>query len=494
MKRRQFLALSIASALHASLARATPVDPALLKSLGTQIPAVTLDGTATTLAAADIGDLAAGMRGTVLLPGDGAYDAARMVWNGRYDRRPALIARCESPADVMQAVNFAREHRLLTAVKAGGHSATGKSTCDGGIMIDLTQMNGVRVDPIARFARIESGTLLKELDSETRQFGLVTTAGTVGHTGAAGLTLGGGLGRVGRRFGLACDNLRAADIVTADGRLLHVSPTENPDLLWGLRGGGGNFGVVTSFEYGLHEMNPMILGGNVTWPQTQLREVLRFLADYTPGLPDELNLDIGTAGRGKDGIVEVEVCWSGDHAAGERVIAPLRAFGSATGDTVAPMPYTTLQTVNDEASRHGQKSSGRSGFVPSLTPALIDTIADLFENDPARPYSMMFQHSGGAIARVPVDGTAFPNRTGKHWLMLSTGWREEADAEPRMAALKSAWAALEPHTEGFYVNSMAEDQYARVRQNYGPNYERLVTLKRKYDPGNQFRLNANVVP
>jgi FAD/FMN-containing dehydrogenase len=271
MRRRQFLQSSLAVAgfwpARMLLAGDTASTPG-------EIPARTLAGGTAVLRAAEIRDLAASMRGQVLVAGQDGYDQARRVWNGMFDRRPAVIARCASPADVMRAVSFARDHQLLTAVRAGGHSLSGKSTCNGGIVIDVSPMQGVRVDPQARTARVEGGALLAHLDRETRQFGLVTTAGTVSHTGAAGLTLGGGFGRVARRFGLACDNLKSVDVVTADGRLLSAGAQQNADLFWGLRGGGGNFGVATSFEYAVHPMDPTILGGAIAWPLAQARDVL----------------------------------------------------------------------------------------------------------------------------------------------------------------------------------------------------------------------------
>jgi FAD/FMN-containing dehydrogenase len=494
MRRRDFLWLTTGATAHWSLARATPVSQSLLDAFGTSIPATALDGSATTIPTAHVADFARSLRGRAILAGDPDYDQARRVWNGQWDRRPALIARCESPADVIETVNFAREHRLLTAVRAGGHSATGKSTCDGGIVIDLTQMSSVRVDPTQRRARIESGTLLRDLDRETKAFSLVTTAGTVGHTGAAGLTLGGGLGRVGRHFGLACDNLVGADVVTADGRLVRTSETENPDLLWGLRGGGGNFGVVTSLEYALHPMDPMILGGMVVWPVAQARAVLQRYAEFVATAPDELNIDLMIIPGGPRAGVNVELCWSGDHAAGERAMAPLRSFGKPVVDTVGPLPYVALQTSADEFMHAGQIHYGKAGFVTTLTPALIDKMVEVTSVTPAPRYALGFQLAGGAIGRVPVDATAFPNRNSHYWMMISELWTDRSESERRVDEVRSAWDQVEPYTEGFYVNAMSEELYRRVQENYGANYPRLQALKKQYDPGNQFRLNANIKP
>ena len=492
MKRRDFLVLGLGAAAHWPAARAAELQKTALDALGPQIPARALDGSAITLPTADVAQLAASQRGPVLLAGDPAYEVARKVWNAQWDRRPAVITRCESASDVMRAVEFARSHRLLTAVKAGGHSATGKSTCDGGIMIDLSPMNGVRVDPVTRRARVEAGVLLRDLDRETRPFGLVTTAGTVGHTGAAGLTLGGGFGRVCRHFALACDNLVGADVVLANGQFVRASGAENPDLHWGLRGGGGNFGVATSLEYALYPMDPTILGGLVHWPLSQIKEVLTYYADYTQNTPDALNLDLFLIPGGPRAGIAAEVCWSADRSAGERVLAPLRGFGKPAADRVAPMLYVDLQTSADKALAAGQISYAKAGFVRDFSPALIEQLVQTIAGNPR--FGVMFQQSGGAVGRVPVDATAFPNRNGRYWMMMSANWTDRAESEQRVGEVRAAWAKLEPFTEGFYVNAMTEDMYKGVSENYGPNYPRLQSLKKKYDPDNQFRLNANIVP
>jgi FAD/FMN-containing dehydrogenase len=411
------------------------------------------------------------------------------------DRRPALIVRCSAPSDVIQAVNFAREHRLLTAVRCGGHSQSGKSTCDGGIVIDLSPMQSVRIDPEAKLARVEGGALLKHLDRETRAFGLVTTAGTVGHTGVGGLTLGGGLGRVGRRFGLACDNLRSVDVVTASGRLLHASEAENPDLFWGMRGGGGNFGIATSFEFRLHPMNPVVLAGDVAWPYSKARDVLRRYAGVSAGAPDALNADVFTFSTpDRQAMIGTELVWSGDHAEGERVMAPLRKFDSPVLDTVRAQHYTDVQVKDDERASAGVRDYRKSGFVIELDDRLIDALLETLAAAPPGLVRLSTQQSGGEIGRHAVADTAFPNRDGRYWVSLSSSSRNPAEDEARIAAVRAAWKSIEPLTKGFYVNSMTEDMYARADENYGPNYPRLTQLKRKYDPANQFRLNANVLP
>ena len=468
---------------------------AQIAAAGGELAAKTLTGGATTLSAADVEALGAALRGRLILPGQADYDGARRVWNAMIDRRPALIARCASPSDVMQVVNFARERQLLTAVRCGGHSASGKSTCDGGIVIDLSPMQSVRVDPVAKVARVEGGALLRHLDRETRAFGLVTTAGTVSHTGVGGLTLGGGLGRVGRRFGLACDNLRSVDVVTAAGKLVTASETENADLLWGLRGGGGNFGVATSFEFALHPMDPMVLAGDLAWPYERAREVMRFYAEFSASAPDELNTDLSTFTT-PDGqmMIGSEVVWSADHAAGERVLKPLRSFGPPVSDTVRAVPYTEVQSRHDKFLENGIRDYRKSGFLLEIDERTIDAMLETMRAAPPGLVRMTFQQSGGAIGRRPVDASAFPNRDGRYWVAIASSFQNPAEDEARVAAVRAAWKPIEPITRGFYVNSMTEDEYAKVDANYGPNYARLAQLKRKYDPGNQFRLNANVVP
>jgi FAD/FMN-containing dehydrogenase len=380
-------------------------------------------------------------------------------------------------------------------VRCGGHSQSGKSTCDGGIVIDLSPMQSVRVDRAPRLARVEGGALLRHLDRETCAFGLVTTAGTVSHTGVGGLTLGGGLGRVGRRFGLACDNLRSVDVVTAAGKLVTASDTENADLFWGLRGGGGNFGVATSFEFHLHPMDPIVLAGDVGWPYSKAREVMRFYAEYSAKAPDELNIDLGTF-TAPDGqlMIGSEVVWSGDHATGVRVMAPFRSFSSPIMDTVAAVPYTQVQAKDDKFLENGIRDYRKSGFLLQLDDRTIDALLETLREAPPGLVRMTLQQAGGAIGRKAVDATAFPNRDSRYWVALASSFSDPAEDRARIAAVREAWKPIEPLTRGFYVNSMSEDMYARVDANYGPNYPRLAELKRKYDPANQFRLNANVVP
>jgi FAD/FMN-containing dehydrogenase len=459
------------------------------------LPARTLTGGEITLARTDVANLAASLQGALLLPDDARYDKARRVWNGSVDKRPALIAACAGASDVMRAVNFAREYKLITAVRAGGHSTSGKSTCDGGIMIDLSPMRGVRVDPAAHTAYLESGTLLGQLDRECAAFGLATTAGTVSNTGAAGLTLGGGFGRLGSHFGLACDNLRGADVITADGRFVHASETENADLLWGLRGGGGNFGVVTSLEYRLHEMNPTIIGGILSWPFKEARQILEFYSQFAPRKPDALCTDvILRSAPGTEPAVAMVVCWSGSAGESDQALAPIRRLARSAQGSVGPMPYVRLQSTFDGGFPDGRKYYQKSGLVSTLGKAAIDALIDVFQTPRPQPLTLQFQGLGGAANRVAPNATAFVHRDALCDMAIITNWENGAESDAHIAAMREIWARLEPFTSGFYVNSRYEDNLKAFRENYGDNYRRLAQLKSKYDPLNLFRLNANIEP
>jgi len=489
MKRRQFVGAGLTLAATWPLRGFTTV----LKNVG-DVPAKTLSGGETVLPGSNIEAFAANLRGDVLLAGNPDYDRARRLWNASFDKKPALIVRCTGASDVEQAVNFAREHQLLTAVRAGGHSYSGKSSCDGGLMIDLQPMQGVRVDPRARRAYVQSGSLLGLLDHECAAFRLATTAGTVSHTGAAGLTLGGGLGRLGRRFGLACDNVASFDLVTAAGQFIRASDKENPDLFWGLRGGGGNFGVVTSIEYRLHDMDPIILGGGLTWPIAQARDVMRYYRDMAVDAPEVVNLAPALF-TGPDGpVIDIEVCWSGNHAQGEAWLKKLRAFGKPARDDIAPMPYVTIQTSADQLLAPGGYYYLKTGMLMQLQDDGIDQIVDSFKRMPPW-YLVFFDHCGGAYRRVAPGATAFPNRDMQFTLGAHSIWPNRDNLEENVARMRANWKELERLTQGFYTNYVDPDvTMAGYRENYGANFERLVALKAKYDPTNQFRLNANVPP
>lgn len=495
MRRRDFCASALAAG-----AAALPPPRILRAAEPAAVAAISRTGTPVSLRARDVADLRASLRGSLLVAADGGYEQARRLWNGMFDRRPALIARCAGAADVVQALNFARASDLLVAVRGGGHSLTGQSVCDGGIMIDLSAMRGVRVDPVGRTARIDGGVLLGELDRESQAFGLATPAGRISHTGAAGLTLGGGFGRLTRRFGLACDNLVAADVITADGRFVRANAQENADLLWGLKGGGGNFGVVSSFEYRLHQVGPLMFGGMIAWPDTEARKVLQFHAELIDAAPDELFVDVLLTPMPPLGrVVALNVCWSGAADRGEQIARRMRALGRPVHDTLRVAPYVALQSDQDAGSVHGWGNYERSGFLTRVSPELLEVVLARLEG-PAPPGKrvVITGDCGGAFSRVAPGDTAFLNRDARATILVQTRWERALDpaiSEAHMQWARDTFDAVAPHTKGFYVNAIgAEDAAQRIRSTYGGNYERLVALKRKYDPQNFFRRNANIPP
>jgi hypothetical protein len=447
---------------------------------------------------AAVRDLAAALRGPLLRPGDDGYDAARRVWNGMIDRRPALIARCTGAADVLAAVNFARATGLLVAVRGGGHNAAGHATCEGGLVIDLTPMKGIRVDPTARTAQAQGGVTWAEFDRETQALGLATTGGTVSNTGVAGLTLGGGEGWLMGAHGLSCDNLLSADVVTADGRFLRVSAEEHPDLFWGLRGGGGNFGVVTAFEFRLHPVGPLVLGGMVLHPLAAAKDVLRFYREFAGGLPDAAEAYAALLTT-PDGVPAVALLlgYNGPLEEGERVLAPARRCGAPLADLVQPMPYVARQAMLDAGfSEHGPQRYWKSGYARTLSDEVIDALVDGAAAFPNPLSAMAVFNFHGAAARVAPDATAFALREPLFDLNVMAQWLEPAATEPCVAWVRGLWAQVEPRTTGTaYVNHIAgDDRPERVRASYGGNYARLVALKDAYDPTNLFCLNPNIPP
>ncbi len=497
MNRRKFVQSTLAAAVAASLPASQGLAAILSGSMGVDadIDAVTGDGTEVTLKKAAVKELGDTLRGNLLLPGHDVYEEARRVLNPTINRHPALIVQCKGVADVKNAVDFARESNLLVAVKCGGHSFSGKSTCDGGMMIDLTTLRSVRVDPQRRIANVSGGSLLGDMDHDTMTFGLVTTAGTVSHTGIGGLTLGGGFGRVARRFGLALDNVRSLDIVTADGKLLHASPDENPELYWGLRGGGGNFGVVTNFDFRLHPMEREVIGGTVVFPMSEAKSVLNFYADYAVNAPDELSLDGGISSRpGRPAGAFMSVCYSGPMHKADRLLDPIRKAGTPIFDGIQAMDYVALQKSGDVSDPRARGGYVKSGFAAEITPEMIDDIIYGFEEDRVRGMAVVWQHAGGEIGRVASDATAFAHRHVNFDTLMLMDWPVDIDATPHVRWLKEYWATVEPHTRGAYTNDIGEVPLQRVRRNYGGNYDRLLALKNQYDPDNLFRLNANIVP
>ena len=498
MKRRDFFRSSVAAAVAASLPRGAFALPyRRAQQVIADVNAVRGDGQAVTLKGAELQELKGVLRGHLLLANSEGYDDARRVLNASINKRPALIVRPTGVADVRSAVNFAREHGLLVAVKCGGHSPSGQSTCDGGMMIDLSDFRGVRVDPAARRAWVAGGTLLGAVDHEVLSHGLGTTLGTVSHTGVGGLTTGGGFGRLARRFGLALDNVMSVDVVTADGALRHASPTVNPDLYWGVRGAGGNFGIVTAFEFRLHPMQRRIVGGDIVFPIARARDVLDMYADYSQRSPDTLYMDyfMSYPPGGAPGVAGINLCYSGTEDSAERALAPIRKLGTPIADTVKAMDYAAIQRSGDVSDPRANGSYLKGGFTSEIKPELIRTIIEGFQGDPGRSTVIFFQQGGGAVGRVSPTATAFPHRYAQHTMISVVGWPVNADGAPHSAWVKQYFSRLEPFTHGYYINAIAGDETAKsIDQNYRENHPRLVTIKNKYDPTNLFRLNANVRP
>ena len=492
MRRRTFCAAGLAALATASWpGRAPRAAPA------SDTPAVGLDGRQLTLKAADIEDLRAGLRGELITRDAADYDTARRLYNPAFDRKPALIVRCVGAADARRAVEFSAAQGLLTAVRGGGHSLSGQSGCDGGLVVDLSPMRAVEVDPQARLARVEGGALLGQLDRESLAFGLATPVGTVADTGVGGLTLGGGVGRLGRRFGLSCDNIAAAELITAGGSWLRVSDRDQPDLLWALRGGGGNFGVVTCFTFQLHPVTAQMYGGRITYPFANARQVLQHAAEFIAAAPDELYVDIAMGtGDGGERWLEFDVCYSGPADAAERAVAPLRKLGKPLKDEMRPALYTTLQGSGDLRGVSPLGMYGRGGLVNGITPALIDVMVDATAGAKDGGVFIWMQHQGGAISRVPPTGTAYFNRGATHNVGVVEVWKMPADdAGRRSEWVRQTWARIEPLTHGQYVNiASTDDRESRILAAYGDNYPKLAALKKRYDPQNLFRLNANIKP
>lgn len=497
MDRRRFLESSLLATFALSLParRVIAADITSTLALPAEIPAITGAGAQTALARSDLQALKDSLRGALLLPGNSGYDEARRVQNETIDRHPSLVVQPSGSADVRTAVTFAREHSLLLAVKCGGHSQTGLSTCEGGMQLDLSRLRGVRVDGSARRAYVAGGSLLGDLDHESMACGLVTTAGTVSHTGVGGLTLGGGFGRLARRFGLALDNVTAVDIVTADGQYRHATSTENPELLWAVRGGGGNFGVVTMFEFALHPMQRQIIGGHVVFPISRAPALLRAYADLSLHAPEELYADcILRAAPGEDAVFIVAVCYSGDAARADQALAPIRKLGTPLADTIKALDYVAIQRGTDRSDPRVFAEYEQSGLIDTFDSDLADTVVAGFEPSGDRRTAVFFQHGGGAIGRVPATATAFPHRRATHNMIVATWWPAGNDPTPHRGYLDRYWATLRRFTDGVYVNTMNDEPAEVVEANYQGNLQRLRRLKQKYDPTNLFRLNANIRP
>jgi len=449
--------------------------------------------------------LATALRGRLLQADDAAYDEARTIWNAMIDRRPGLIVQCAGAADVLAAVRFARDNGLLVAIRGGGHNIAGNAVCDGGLVIDLSSMKSVRVDPATRRAWVEPGATLADLDKETQAFGLAVPTGINSTTGVAGLTLGGGFGWITRKLGLTIDNLLSADLVTAGGELVRASSTENPDLFWAIRGGGGNFGIVTAFEFELHPIGPTVLAGLVVHPFEDARSVLQGYRQALEAAPDELTCWVvmrrapplpflPQEWHGREVLV-LAMCWCGELETGQAATAALRSIGKPIAEHVGPMPFAGWQQAFDPLLAPGARNYWKSHDFTALSDATIDILLDAIRRLPGPECEVFIGHVGGAAGRVAVDATAFPQRN-SHFVMNVHGrWREAKDDRACIDWARALFEAARPHAAGTaYVNFMPGDEMDRVEAAYGSNYQRLAEMKEKYDPANMFRMNQNVRP
>lgn len=465
----------------------------------------TLDGQSTTVDPDSVQSLRSRLRGQLLTADDTGYDEERSIWNAMIDRRPGLIVRCAGASDVMQAVNFARERSLLLSIRGVGHNIAGNAVCDGGLMISLTGMKSVRVDPRARTARVEPGVTLAAFDHDTQAFGLATPLGINSTTGIAGLTVGGGFGWLSRKYGLTIDNLLSADVVTAEGNLLTASERENRDLFWGIRGGGGNFGIVTSFEFRLHPVGPQVLAGLIVHPFSAADDVLRGWRDFTAQAPDELTVwavmrkapplpFLPENVHGTE-VVVLAALYAGDLKSGEKALAPLRAIGQPIADVIGPHPYAGFQQAFDPLLTPGARNYWKSHDFRELTDDALATIAGFTKTLPSPHCEIFIGHLGGAIRRVAPDATAYRHRDAEFVMNVHGRWEKPSEDERGIAWCRKAFEAATPYASGgVYVNFMTEEEESRVEAAYGDSYERLVGLKTKYDPTNLFRLNQNIQP
>jgi len=465
----------------------------------------TLDASTKIIAPAAVEALRGKLRGTVTLPGEDGYDAVRSIWNAMVDRRPGLVVRCLSAPDVISAVKLAGDEKLLVAVRSGGHNIAGNAVCDGGLLIDLSLMKSVHVDPASRTARVEPGATLADFDKEAQRFGLATPLGINSTTGVAGLTLGGGFGWTTRKFGLTIDNLISADVVTADAKLVRASDKENQDLFWALRGGGGNFGVVTSFEFKLHPLGPEVLSGLVVHPLDQAGELLSEFRRIAKEAPDELTTWVvmrqapplpflPTEWHGKEVLI-FAACYSGDMKEGEKATKALRALGKPIVDVISPHLFTGWQAAFDPLLTPGARNYWKSHDFTDLPDAGIKVILDGVRTLPSPESEVFIAHVGGAMARVAPNATAWPNRDAHFIMNVHTRWREKAQDSACIAWARQLFESAAPFASGsVYVNFMPDDEKDRVEKAYGTNYRRLADIKRRYDPGNLFRMNQNIRP
>jgi FAD/FMN-containing dehydrogenase len=465
----------------------------------------TFSGSSCALSEDDISALQASLRGSVALPGDPGYDEARTLWNAMVDRRPGLVVRCAGASDVRQAVLLARDRGLQVAVRSGGHNIAGKAVCEGGLLIDLSTMTSVTVDPKSRKAWVEPGALLGDLDKEAQAHALATPLGVNSTTGVAGLTLGGGFGWITRKYGMSIDNLLSAEVVTADGSILRASEEENSDLFWALRGGGGNFGVVTGFEFQLHPVGPEVLSGLIVHPLEDAKTLLPAFRDAANSAPDELTIwtilrkapplpFLPEEWHGKEVLV-FAVCYCGDMAEGEKAVAGIRALGNPIADVVGPHPFVGWQAAFDPLLEPGARNYWKSHDFLDLSDEAIDTLLNAVANLPTPECEVFIAHVGGAMSRVPAEATAYPQRSSHFIMNVHTRWREAADDDGCISWARDLFARTQPYAVGtVYINFMPDDEDDRVGEAYGDNYAKLAEVKKKYDPENLFRLNQNIKP
>lgn len=466
----------------------------------------TSDGATTTISSEVLEAFRARLRGSLCMPGEPGYDHARTIWNGMIDRRPAAIARAAGAADVMRAVQLARDHRLLLAIRGGGHNIAGNAVCEGGLMVDLTPMKSVRIDPVDRTAHVEPGVTLGEFDREAQAFGLATPTGINSTTGIAGLTLGGGFGWISRKHGLTIDNLLSVDVVTAKGDLVRASEKDDADLFWAVRGGGGNFGVATSFEFRLHPIGPEVLAGLIVHPFSKAKELLEGYRRAVAKAPDELTCWVVMRKapplpflppevHGKEVLI-FALCHSGDLDEGRKAVAPIQALGAPIADVVGPTPFVSWQTAFDPLLAPGARNYWKSHDFVELSDGAIQVMLDHVGRLPSPDCEVFIGNLGGAVNRVPTQATAYPHRDVQFVMNVHTRWSSAGDDKPCIAWARQLFDAITPHaTGGVYVNFMPDDESSRVSPGaYGSNYQRLSKLKARYDPSNVFRMNQNIQP
>lgn len=471
----------------------------------THVSIKTHDGSDYSLTEEDIAGLAAGLRGQICIDGDAGFDEARTLWNAMVDRRPGLVIRCAGAADVQKAVKLASEHNLLVAVRSGGHNIAGNAVCDGGLLIDLSTMNSVWVDPHNKTARVEPGASLGDVDKETQAHALALPVGINSTTGIAGLTLGGGFGWTTRKLGMTIDNLISVDVITANGEMMRCSTDENPDLFWALQGGGGNFGVVTSFEFRLHPVGPEVLSGLVIHPLNDAAELLKRYRQIADEAPDELTCWVvmrkapplpflPEEWHGKE-VMIFALCYCGDMSEGEKAVAELRALGNPIVDVVSPHPFTGWQAAFDPLLEPGARNYWKSHDFIELSDDAISTILNAVGNLPGPECEIFIAHVGGAMSRVASDATAYPQRKSHFIMNVHTRWREASDDERCVGWARKLFKDVSPYATGsVYINFMPDDEADRVKDAYGENHSRLAGIKTKYDPTNLFRLNHNIAP